>query len=100
MARCIFSQQPANSGPEIIASSSPYCISNAGEKPDRETVRDDVKDLQDGLGKHGFELVRVGEPDLMADDPGRILVRQMMGAAAQYENSQIVLKLPNSAVHG
>jgi DNA invertase Pin-like site-specific DNA recombinase len=45
------------------------------------------------LRKHGFELVSVAEPDLMAADPTRILVRQMMGAVAQYEKSQIVLKL-------
>jgi hypothetical protein len=35
----------------------------------------------------------VAEPDLIANDPTRILVRQMMGAVAQYEKSQIVLKL-------
>ena len=35
----------------------------------------------------------MAEPDLMANDPTRILVRQMMGAVAQYEKSQIVLKL-------
>jgi DNA invertase Pin-like site-specific DNA recombinase len=45
------------------------------------------------LRKFGFELVSVAEPDLMANDPTRILVRQMMGAVAQYEKSQIVLKL-------
>jgi DNA invertase Pin-like site-specific DNA recombinase len=45
------------------------------------------------LRKNGFELVSVAEPDLMANDPTRILVRQMMGAVAQYEKSQIVLKL-------
>ena len=45
------------------------------------------------LRKHGFELVSVAEPDLMANDPTRILVRQMMGAVAQYEKSQIVQKL-------
>jgi DNA invertase Pin-like site-specific DNA recombinase len=45
------------------------------------------------LLKNGFELVSVAEPDLMANDPTRILVRQMMGAVAQYEKSQIVLKL-------
>jgi DNA invertase Pin-like site-specific DNA recombinase len=45
------------------------------------------------LRKHGFELVSVAEPDLMATDPTRILVRQMMGAVAQYDKSQIVLKL-------
>ena len=45
------------------------------------------------LRKNGFELVSAAEPDLMANDPTRILVRQMMGAVAQYEKSQIVLKL-------
>src|SRR4051812_14529043 len=45
------------------------------------------------LRKNGFELLSVAEPDLMANDPTRILVRQMMGAVAQYEKSQIVLKL-------
>lgn len=52
----------------------------------QETI---IADLQ----KHGFELISVAEPDLMADDPTRILVRQMMGAIAQYEKSMIVLKL-------
>jgi DNA invertase Pin-like site-specific DNA recombinase len=50
------------------------------------------------LRKHGFELVSVAEPDLMANDPTRILVRQMMGAVAQYEKSQIVLKLRGARV--
>jgi DNA invertase Pin-like site-specific DNA recombinase len=45
------------------------------------------------LRKNGFELVSVAEPDLMATDPTRILVRQRMAAVAQYEKSQIVLKL-------
>src|SRR5690349_21314915 len=45
------------------------------------------------LRKHGFELVSVAEPDLMANDPTRILMRQLMGAVAQYDKSQIVLKL-------
>jgi DNA invertase Pin-like site-specific DNA recombinase len=52
----------------------------------QETIIADLK-------KHGFELISVAEPDLMANDPTRILVRQMMGAVAQYEKSQIVLKL-------
>jgi DNA invertase Pin-like site-specific DNA recombinase len=52
----------------------------------QETI---IADLQ----KNGFDLVSVAEPDLMATDPTRILVRQMMGAVAQYEKSQIVLKL-------
>jgi|HubBroStandDraft_1064217.scaffolds.fasta_scaffold74505_2 DNA invertase Pin-like site-specific DNA recombinase len=48
-----------------------------------------VADLQ----KHGFTLISVAEPDLMATDPTRILMRQLMGAVAQYDKSQIVLKL-------
>ena len=50
------------------------------------------------LRKHGFELVSVAEPDLMANDPTRILVRHMMGAVAQYEKSQIVLKLRGARI--
>lgn len=45
------------------------------------------------LRKHGFELVSVVEPDLMASDPTRVLMRQLMGAVAQYDKSQIVAKL-------
>jgi DNA invertase Pin-like site-specific DNA recombinase len=45
------------------------------------------------LRKHGFTLVSVQEPDLMATDGTRVLVRQMMGAVAQYEKTQIVAKL-------
>jgi len=51
------------------------------------------KTIAADLRKYGFELVSVAEPDLMATDPTRIRVRQMMGAVAQYEKSQIVLKL-------
>jgi DNA invertase Pin-like site-specific DNA recombinase len=45
------------------------------------------------LRKHEFALISVAEPDLMANDPTRILMRQLMGAVAQYDKSQIVLKL-------
>jgi DNA invertase Pin-like site-specific DNA recombinase len=48
-----------------------------------------IADLQ----KHGFVLISVAEPDLMAADPTRILMRQLMGAVAQYDKSQIVAKL-------
>lgn len=48
-----------------------------------------IADLQ----KYGFTLISVAEPDLMATDPTRILMRQLMGAVAQYDKSQIVLKL-------
>jgi DNA invertase Pin-like site-specific DNA recombinase len=45
------------------------------------------------LHKRGFELVSVAEPDLCKADPTRTLLRQMMGAIAQYEKTMIVLKL-------
>jgi DNA invertase Pin-like site-specific DNA recombinase len=45
------------------------------------------------LHKNNFELISVQEPDLMAKDPTRVLVRQMLGAVAQYDKSQIVAKL-------
>jgi DNA invertase Pin-like site-specific DNA recombinase len=45
------------------------------------------------LHKHGFTLVSVAEPDLMATDPTRVLMRRLMGAVAQYDKSHIVLKL-------
>ena len=45
------------------------------------------------LRKYGFTLVSVQEPDLMASDPTRVLMRQLMGAVAQYDKSQIVAKL-------
>src|ERR1039457_7281050 len=45
------------------------------------------------LRKNGFTLVSVMEPDLMATDATRVLMRQLMGAVAQYDKSQIVLKL-------
>jgi DNA invertase Pin-like site-specific DNA recombinase len=48
-----------------------------------------IADLQKG----GFTLISVAEPDLMASDPTRILMRQLMGAVAQYDKNQIVLKL-------
>lgn len=48
-----------------------------------------IADLQ----RHGFTLVSVAEPDLMATDPTRILTRQLLGAVAQYDKSQVVLKL-------
>ena len=48
-----------------------------------------IADIQ----KHGFTLISVAEPDLMANDPTRVLMRQLMGAVAQYDKSQIVAKL-------
>ena len=48
------------------------------------------------LRKNGFELVSVAEPDLMANDPTRILVRQMMGAGSAHELEAVFLKVCNS----
>jgi DNA invertase Pin-like site-specific DNA recombinase len=45
------------------------------------------------LRKRGFELVSVMEPDLLQNDPTRILMRQIFGAIAQYEKAMIVAKL-------
>jgi DNA invertase Pin-like site-specific DNA recombinase len=48
--------------------------------------------IQD-LGRRGITLVSVAEPDLCSDDPTRKLMRQIMGAIAEYDKSMIVLKL-------
>jgi len=45
------------------------------------------------LRKGGFDLISVSEPDLLQNDPTRILMRQMFGAIAQYEKAMIVAKL-------
>jgi DNA invertase Pin-like site-specific DNA recombinase len=50
------------------------------------------------LRKAGFELVSVAEPDLLQDDPTRKLMRQFMGAIAEYEKAMIVLKLRGARI--
>lgn len=45
------------------------------------------------LRKRGYDLVSVCEPDLLQDDPTRKLIRQIMGAIAEYEKTMIVLKV-------
>jgi DNA invertase Pin-like site-specific DNA recombinase len=45
------------------------------------------------MRRNGFELISVAEPDLCSDDPTRVLLRQMMGAFAEYERKVIVQKL-------
>jgi DNA invertase Pin-like site-specific DNA recombinase len=40
-----------------------------------------------------MEILSVYEPDLCADDPTRKLMRQIMGAIAEYDKSMLVLKL-------
>jgi DNA invertase Pin-like site-specific DNA recombinase len=39
--------------------------------------------------KQGVVLISAAEPDLCADDAGRVAIRQMMGVFAQYERSSI-----------
>ncbi len=50
------------------------------------------------LRKNGFTLISAAEPDLMANDPTRVLMRQLLGAVAQYDKSQIVLKLRGARI--
>jgi DNA invertase Pin-like site-specific DNA recombinase len=45
------------------------------------------------LKRSGFEIVSVTEPDLCSDDPSRKLMRQVLGAFAEYEKDVLVLKL-------
>lgn len=45
------------------------------------------------LRKHGFDLVSAMEPDLLQNDPTRVMMRQIFGAIAQYEKAMIVMKL-------
>jgi DNA invertase Pin-like site-specific DNA recombinase len=45
------------------------------------------------LRKRGFELISALEPDLLKDDPGRKLMRQVFGAIAEYDKAMIVSKL-------
>ncbi len=48
------------------------------------------------LAKRGITLISVYEPDLGSTDPTRVLMRQIMGAVAQYDKAMIVLKLRGS----
>jgi DNA invertase Pin-like site-specific DNA recombinase len=48
--------------------------------------------LQD-LSRRGITLISVAEPDLCSDDPSRKLMRQIMGAIAEYDKAVTVLKL-------
>lgn len=45
------------------------------------------------LRKHGYTLISTLEPDLCSDDPSRKLMRQIMGAIAEYDKAMTVLKL-------
>jgi DNA invertase Pin-like site-specific DNA recombinase len=48
-----------------------------------------IQDLQ----RRGITLVSVAEPDLCSTDPTRKLMRQIMGAIAEYDKAMVVLKL-------
>jgi DNA invertase Pin-like site-specific DNA recombinase len=43
--------------------------------------------------RKGLTLVSVAEPDLLIEDPSRVLMRQMLGAFFQYEKTLLVAKL-------
>jgi DNA invertase Pin-like site-specific DNA recombinase len=43
--------------------------------------------------RKSLTLVSVSEPDLLSDDPSRVLMRQMLGAFFQYEKTLLVAKL-------
>jgi DNA invertase Pin-like site-specific DNA recombinase len=45
------------------------------------------------LKKRGITLISALEPDLCSDDPTRKLMRQIMGAIAEYDKTMMVLKL-------
>jgi DNA invertase Pin-like site-specific DNA recombinase len=66
------------------------------EKLDR-IARDQMvqETIIQSLLKQGFELVSAaaGEADLCGNDPGRKLMRTIMGAIAEYDKQMIVLKL-------
>ena len=65
------------------------------EKVDRLARDLMVQEITIGdLQKHGFDLISVAEgEDLLSEDPTRILIRQVMGAIAQYDKQMTVLKL-------
>jgi DNA invertase Pin-like site-specific DNA recombinase len=45
------------------------------------------------IRKRGFEMISAMEPDLLADDPSRKLMRQIFGTIAEYDRCMIVSKL-------
>lgn len=53
-----------------------------------------------GLQHRGIALVSVAEPDPCSDDPTRKLMRQIMGAIAEYDKLIIVLKLRGASARG
>jgi DNA invertase Pin-like site-specific DNA recombinase len=53
-----------------------------------------IQDMQ----RRGIRLISAAEPDLCSDDPTRKLLRQIMGAIAEYDKSMIVLKLRGARI--
>ena len=51
------------------------------------------ENIIESLRKESFQLLSVTEPDLLQNDPTRKLMRQILGAFAEYERTMIVLKL-------
>ncbi len=47
----------------------------------------------DNMRKNNIKLISVADGDLLVDDPTRIVVRQVLGAFAQYDKTMIVQKL-------
>ncbi len=45
------------------------------------------------LRTRGITLISVAEPDLCIDDPTRKLLRQIMGAVAEYDKAMVIAKL-------
>lgn len=48
------------------------------------------------MGKHGVSVLSATDGDLLEDDPTRKLVRQVLGAIAEYDKTMLVLKLKAS----
>src|SRR5215467_1645001 len=45
------------------------------------------------LKKSGFEIISTAEPDLDSNEPTRKLIRQVLGAVAEYDRGMVVAKL-------
>lgn len=48
------------------------------------------------MGKHGVSVLSATDGDLLEDDPTRKLIRQVLGAIAEYDKTMLVLKLKAS----
>jgi DNA invertase Pin-like site-specific DNA recombinase len=48
--------------------------------------------------RKGLTLISVSEPDMGADDPGRVFIRQVLGAFHQYDKALLVAKLKGARI--